>query len=59
MTQPSVTVWTMSWNSQQKRWDFDYFFYFGCAVWAAVWSRHAGLGTGTTLVQWNDAGPLS
>ena len=25
MTQPSVTVWTMSWNSQERRWDFDYF----------------------------------
>ena len=26
MTQPSVTVWTMSRNSQERRWDFDYFF---------------------------------
>ena len=58
MTQPNVTVWTMSWNTQEKRWDFNYFFYFGCVVWAAVWGRHAGLGAGTVLVQWNDAGPL-
>ena len=26
MAQPSVSVWTMSWNSQEKCWDFDYFF---------------------------------
>ena len=26
MAPPSITVWTMSWDSQKGQWDFAYFF---------------------------------
>ena len=53
MAQPSVTVWTMFWNSQEKSWDFDYFFTLDvlsgpqCEAVMRGWE----LGAGTVLVQ--------